>query len=71
MIQVADRISESKYHRLNVNLQKSVMLIILRSQKPDYLRASIYFKLKLSGFTWFMRTSYSLFTLLENVYDFN
>lgn len=66
-LQLSDRIAETNYDRLNPKLKKYLLLIILRSQRPQHLRAWKFLKLKLTGFTWFMRLSYSLFTALRHL----
>lgn len=64
---LSDRLRVSDYHRLNSKLKKYLLLVILRSQRPQHLRAWKFLKLKLTGFTWFVRLSYSLFTALRHL----
>ncbi|KAF5289785.1 hypothetical protein FQA39_LY03702 [Lamprigera yunnana] len=53
----------------DLKLQKSLALIITRSQRPVVLKAGKFFEISLPTFVWILRTSYSAFMVLKNVND--
>lgn len=53
---------------LNVEQQKEVRLILMKSQTPPTLSAYKFFTINMLTFTSFVKTSYSYFTLLKVIY---
>ena len=50
-LSIAENIFKSNFQSLDVKFQRALILIILRCQNPTFLKASKFFKLKLSTFT--------------------
>nr|AXF48806.1 odorant receptors OR67 [Lobesia botrana] len=66
-------VADSAYHNLwyngDVRYQKTIIFIILRSQRPCCLTSMGYTRVTLNTFTTVLSTTWSYFSLAINVYD--
>ncbi|XP_055377877.1 odorant receptor 67c-like [Condylostylus longicornis] len=73
LIDASSNISNATYNSnwvsTSLKYQKSLLLIIQRSQKPAILDAPIYHKISLDIFTTVVSLSYQFFTLLKTMYS--
>ncbi|CAO1401053.1 unnamed protein product [Diamesa serratosioi] len=66
---VADGVYNGDWYEGDENIKKSLKLIIIRAQKPQYLTAFKFSKVSLSSFSVVLSSSYSYFTLLRTIYE--
>ncbi|XP_059615687.1 putative odorant receptor 85d [Phlebotomus argentipes] len=58
----------SQWHREDAEYQKSILMILMRAQRPQYVTAGKFSIVSLRSFTAILSTAFSYFTLLRSVY---
>ncbi|CAK1547768.1 unnamed protein product [Leptosia nina] len=66
---VAEAIFKSRWYDADLSIRKSLLIILLRSQKPCSLTAAKFATINLSAFTKILSRSWSYFALLKTMYD--
>ncbi|XP_045761166.1 odorant receptor 4-like isoform X2 [Maniola jurtina] len=65
---IADAVYESGWYNSNIRCQRTLMIVLQRSQKPLYFTAYKFSSITMSTYSSILTSSYSYFTLLYTVY---
>ncbi|XP_034841165.1 odorant receptor 4-like isoform X2 [Maniola hyperantus] len=65
---IADAVYESGWYSSNIRCQRTLMILLQRSQKPLYFTAYKFSSITMSTYSSILTSSYSYFTLLYTVY---
>nr|WEG72131.1 odorant-receptor-37 [Grapholita molesta] len=68
-LHIAQKIYEGKWYLKSQECKKCVLIIIIRSQKAQYIKSTSFAHVSLETFTKILNTTWSFLSLITSVYD--